>query len=191
MLVLIDLFELEVIVAPKLSVASSHRVGGFQQIAAEETIAGLNKLRVLCLEVARLVPGPDETSELGHGRLGLNPMDVAALGDDTDRIDLTNARNGCKRIGVYFELMPNSLVLHFDLAVQRPHGGDRNRHGLNGGIIHGLGQAVRTFSRCLHRFYGGFWIGKAASASFGNKCSQLVQVSAGQLIHRFKAFHEG
>ena len=30
MLVLVDLFEFEVIIAPKLGVASSHRVGGFQ-----------------------------------------------------------------------------------------------------------------------------------------------------------------
>ena len=31
-LVLVDLFEFEVIVSPELGVASSHRVGGFQQV---------------------------------------------------------------------------------------------------------------------------------------------------------------
>ena len=34
MLVLVDLLELEVVVAPELGVASSHGVGGFQQIVA-------------------------------------------------------------------------------------------------------------------------------------------------------------
>ena len=40
MLELVDLFVFEVIVAPKLGVASSHRVGGFQQIVAEIAVAG-------------------------------------------------------------------------------------------------------------------------------------------------------
>ena len=35
MLVLVDLMEFEVVVAPELGAASSHRVGGFQQIVAE------------------------------------------------------------------------------------------------------------------------------------------------------------
>lgn len=34
MLELVDLFEFEVIVAPELGVASSHGVGGFQQIGS-------------------------------------------------------------------------------------------------------------------------------------------------------------
>ena len=34
-LVLVDLFEFEVIVTPELGVASSHGVGGFQQVVAE------------------------------------------------------------------------------------------------------------------------------------------------------------
>ena len=37
---LVDLLELEVIVAPKLGVASSHGVGGFQQVVAEIAVAG-------------------------------------------------------------------------------------------------------------------------------------------------------
>ena len=41
MLVLVDLFEFEVIVAPKLGVASSHGVGGLQQVVAEIAVAGL------------------------------------------------------------------------------------------------------------------------------------------------------
>ena len=46
MLVLVDLFEFEVIVAPKLGVASSHGVGGLQQVVAEIAVAGLNHLRM-------------------------------------------------------------------------------------------------------------------------------------------------
>ena len=41
MLVLVDLFEFEVIVTPELGVASSHGVGGFQQVVAEIAVAGL------------------------------------------------------------------------------------------------------------------------------------------------------
>ena len=39
---LVDLVELEVVVAPKLGVASSHGVGGFQQVVAEIAVAGLD-----------------------------------------------------------------------------------------------------------------------------------------------------
>ena len=42
MLVLVDLFEFEVIVTPELGVASSHGVGGFQQVVAEIAVAGFN-----------------------------------------------------------------------------------------------------------------------------------------------------
>ena len=43
MLILVDLLILEVIVAPELGIASSHRVGGFQQVVAEIAVAGLNR----------------------------------------------------------------------------------------------------------------------------------------------------
>ena len=42
MLVLVDLFEFEVIVTPELGVASSHGVGGFQQVVAEIAVARFN-----------------------------------------------------------------------------------------------------------------------------------------------------
>ena len=42
MLELVDLTEFEVVVAPKLGVASSHGVGGFQQIVAKKAVAGFN-----------------------------------------------------------------------------------------------------------------------------------------------------
>ena len=56
MLVLVDLFEFEVIVAPKLGVASSHGVGGLQQVVAEIAVAGLNHLRMFGFKVAGLIP---------------------------------------------------------------------------------------------------------------------------------------
>ena len=52
MLVLVDLFEFEVIVTPELGVASSHGVGGFQQVVAEIAVAGFNHSGVFGLEVA-------------------------------------------------------------------------------------------------------------------------------------------
>ena len=57
MLELIDLFELEVIVAPELGVASSHGVGGFQQVVAKETIAGLDEFPVLGFKLPGLEIG--------------------------------------------------------------------------------------------------------------------------------------
>ena len=51
MLVLVDLFEFEIIVSLELGVASSHRVGGFQQIVAEIVVAGFNHSGVFSFEV--------------------------------------------------------------------------------------------------------------------------------------------
>ena len=83
MLVFVDLFVLEVIVTPELGVASSHGVGGFQQVVAEETVAGLDESGVLSLKVSGLVLIPDEAGELGNGGLGLETVDIADLSDDT------------------------------------------------------------------------------------------------------------
>ena len=76
MLELIDLFEFEVIVAPELRVASSHGVGGFQQVVTEIAVTGLDELAVLCLEVAGLMLCPDKTGKLGNGRLGLSLIHI-------------------------------------------------------------------------------------------------------------------
>ena len=86
MLVLVHLFVLEVIIAPELGVASSHRVGGFQQVIAEETVAGLDELPVLGFKFPRLVLGPDKAGKFGYGCLGLKAVDIANLGDDTSGI---------------------------------------------------------------------------------------------------------
>ena len=42
MLVLVNLMVLEIIVAPELGVASSHGVGGLQQVVAEIAVAGFD-----------------------------------------------------------------------------------------------------------------------------------------------------
>ena len=139
MLVFVNLFVLEVIVAPELGVASSHGVGGFQQIVAKETVARFDKSCVLGLKIAGLVLRPDEAGELGNGGLGLETVDVADFGDDAGGIDLADAGDGYKRVGNDFKLLLNSLVQDFDLAVQSPHGCDRDRHSLIYGIVHGLG----------------------------------------------------
>ena len=92
MLVPVDLFELEVIVAPELGVASSHGVGGFQQIVTKETVAGLDEPGVLGFKFPGLVLGPDKAGELGHRRLGLETVDVADFGDDASGVDFADAR---------------------------------------------------------------------------------------------------
>ena len=46
MLVLVDLFEFEVIVTPELGVASSHGVGGFQQVVAEIAVARFDQVGI-------------------------------------------------------------------------------------------------------------------------------------------------
>ena len=66
MLELVDLMELEVIVASKLGVASSHRVGGFQQVVAEVSVAGFNQMCTFSLEIAGLVLGSNKASKLGN-----------------------------------------------------------------------------------------------------------------------------
>ena len=97
MLVSVDLFELEGIIAPELGVASSHGVGSFQQVVAKETVAGFDKFGVLGLKFPGLVLRPDKASELGHGRLGLETVDVADFGDDASRVDLADAGDRGKR----------------------------------------------------------------------------------------------
>lgn len=55
MLELIDLVKLEVIVAPERRVASSHGVGGFQQIVPQIAVAGFNHVGILSFKVTGLV----------------------------------------------------------------------------------------------------------------------------------------
>ena len=91
MLVLVNLLEFEVIVAPELGVASSHRVGGFQQIVAKETVAGLDELSVLGFKFPGLVLLPDKAGELSDGRLGLETVNVANFGDDASGVNLADS----------------------------------------------------------------------------------------------------
>ena len=91
MLVLVFLFVFEVVIAPELGVASSHGVGGFQQVVAEETVAGFDELGVLGFKFPGLVLGPDKASEFGHRGLGLKTVDIANFGDDASGIDLADA----------------------------------------------------------------------------------------------------
>ena len=94
MLVLVDLFEFEVIVAPELGVASSHRVGGFQQVVTEIAVAGFNHSGVLRLEFTGLVFVSDEAGKLGDRGLRIKAVDIADFSDDTGGVNLANARDG-------------------------------------------------------------------------------------------------
>ena len=91
MLVLGDFFEFEVIVAPKLGVASSHGVGGFQQVVAEIAVARLDHLGMLGFKVTGLVLMPDKTGKFGNRGLRVKTMDIANFSDDTSGVDLANA----------------------------------------------------------------------------------------------------
>ena len=128
MLVLVDLMELEVIVAPELGVASSHRVGGFQQVVTEIAVAGFNHLGVLCLKLTGLILMPDKTGKLGDRGLGIETVDIANLSDDTGRVDLANAGDGRQGIWDNLKLLFNGLVQNLDLLFQSPHGGNRHCH---------------------------------------------------------------
>ena len=94
MLVLVDLFEFEVIVAPELGVASSHRVGGFQQVVAEITVAGFNHLGMFGFKFTGLAFVPDKTGKLSDRGLRVETVDIADLSDDTGGVNLANARDG-------------------------------------------------------------------------------------------------
>ena len=94
MLILVDLIEFEVVVAPELGVASSHRVGGFQQVVAEIAVAGLNHLGMFGLKVTGLVFVPDKTGKLSDRGLRVETVDIANLSDDTGGANLANARDG-------------------------------------------------------------------------------------------------
>ena len=93
-LVLVDLFEFEVVVAPELGVASSHRVGGFQQVVAEIAVAGFNHLGVFGFKFTGLVFVPDKTGKLGDRGLGIETVDISNFSNDTGRVNLANARDG-------------------------------------------------------------------------------------------------
>ena len=115
MLVLVDLFEFEVIVAPELGVASSHRVGCFQQIVAEIAVTGFNHPGILCLEVTRLVSVPDKTGILGNRGVGFKTANIPNFSDDTGGVDLANAGDGGQSIQDDFKLVFNGLVQNLDL----------------------------------------------------------------------------
>ena len=110
MLVLVNLFVFEVIVAPELGVASSHGVGGFQQIVTEETVARLDKPGVLSLEVAGLVLCPVKAGKLGHRGLGLKAVDIGDFSNDTGRVNLTDAGDRGKCVWDNLKLLLNGLV---------------------------------------------------------------------------------
>ena len=115
MLELVDLVELKVIVAPELGVASSHRVGGFQQVVAEIAVAGFDHLGVHGLKVAGLVLVPDKTSELGDRGLRIEAVNVANLSNDTSGVYLANAGNGGQRVRDDLKLVFNGFVQNLDL----------------------------------------------------------------------------
>ena len=114
MLELVDLFEFEVIVAPKLGVASSHGVGGFQQVVAEIAVARLDKFGVLGLEIAGLVLCPNQAGVFGNGCLRVKAVDIAGLGNDTGGVDLAMPGTEVSVLGMIWNccsmVLSNTLI---------------------------------------------------------------------------------
>ena len=189
MLELIDLVELEVIVAPELGVASSHGVGGFQQVVAEITVTGLYHSGILCLKVPGLVLCPDKAGVLGHRSLSFKATDIADLSNDAGRVDLPDAWDGGQGVGDDFKLLFNGFLQHLDLTLQGPHGGNGDRHGLVDGVIDGFRQPVGASGSGLYRLCRSFWVSEATTARRRNESSQGLKIAVGQLVHRFKGFH--
>ena len=117
MLVLVDLFEFEVIVTPELGVASSHGVGGFQQVVAEVAVARFDHLRMFGFKITGLISVPDKTGKFSNRGLRIKPMDIANFSDDTSGVDLANTGDGCQRVRDDFKLVFNGLVQNLDLLL--------------------------------------------------------------------------
>ena len=109
MLELVDLMELEVIVLPELGVASSHGVGGFQQVVPKIAVSGFNHPGMLRFKFTRLVFVPNQTGKLGDGSLGVEAVNVADFSDDAGGVNLANARNGSQGVRDDFKLLLNGL----------------------------------------------------------------------------------
>ena len=109
MLVFVDLFKLKVVVAPELGVASSHGIGGFQQVVAKIAVSGFNHPGVLRLKVAGLVLRPDKAGKLGNGSLRIKAVDIADLSDDTGGVDLADTRYRSQSVWNDLKLLFNSL----------------------------------------------------------------------------------
>ena len=133
---------------------------------------------------------PDKAGKLGDRGLGSETVDIANFSDNTGGVNLANAWNRGQGIWDNLKLLFNGFVQNLDLFFQRPHGGDRNGHGLVHGVVHCFRQTVRTSGRSLYSLSGGFWICKSATPRFSNKGSQVIQISICQVVYRFKPLHE-
>ena len=107
MLVLVNLFEFEVVVALKLRVATHERISGFTQVVFEKTVAGLDESCVLSFKHTRLVLSPRKPSKFSQTGLTIKPLDIADLGDYAGGKHRANARNRSQSIGYVLELALN------------------------------------------------------------------------------------
>jgi len=72
-------------------IAHSNRVGSFNEVVAQESVAGFDAGGVLLLEDAGLVPAPRQTRVLGDGGLILEPFNIAEFAEQTGCIDFADA----------------------------------------------------------------------------------------------------
>ena len=145
---------------------------------------------MLSLEVAGLVLRPDKAGIFGNGRLRVKAVDIADLGIDTSGVDLADTGDGGKRVGDDLKLLLNGLVQHFNLLFQCPHCGNRNGHRLVYRAVYRNRQAIGVSGSGLDGPCFCRWVCEVAPG-FINEPGQFIQISVGQLVHRFKPLHEG
>ena len=133
---------------------------------------------------------PDKTGIFGNGSLSGEAAYIANLCDDASGIDFADARDGYKCVGDDFKLLLNGFLQRPDLAFQSPHGRNGGRHDLIDRIVHGFGQTIGAPGGCLNKLSGSLRVSKSAMPSPVYKGCQFVQISVGQLVHRFKVLHE-
>jgi hypothetical protein len=92
-LVLVDLFVFEVVVAPILRVATHERKGGFTQVVFEEAVAGLNHAGILPFKGAGFMLFPNKTgilrkAGLSFGKAVSSPTSAMIPAENTGPIPL-------------------------------------------------------------------------------------------------------
>ena len=133
---------------------------------------------------------PDKAGELGDRGLGIEAVYISNLSDDSGRVNLAYAGDGRQRVWDNLELLFNGLVQYLDLLLQSTYRCNRYTHGLVYGVVYRFGQPVGGPGRGLYYFGSSIWVGKPASACFGDESCQFFQVSVGKVIHSFKVLHE-
>lgn len=186
----IDLFKFEVIVASKLRVAPSERIGSFYEVVAEITVTGLDEISDIAVKITGLVFVPDDAGVFGEGSMVVEAVDVADFGDDAGRVDKADTLDGSDGVRNERELFFDGFVEGFDRFLECSDVGDGNGDDLIDGIIEGFGEVVGDFSGRLDSFGDGGGVGEMIAAFLGDKRGEFVDVHVGEFIDGFELFED-